>query len=100
VPSVAGAVGVALCVGLLAGLGGAVAGTLVQARAGAAYIGRVTAVSTLIGYGVAPLTFPVVGWTIFLWGTGPVFAACATLNGLSAVVVLGVRGLRRAELPG
>ncbi len=100
VPSVAGAVGVALCVGLLAGLGGALAGTLVQARAGAAYIGRVTAVSTLIGYGVAPLTFPVVGWAVALWGTGPVFTACATLNGLSAVVVLGVKGLRRAELPG
>ncbi|MBP5940241.1 MFS transporter [Streptomyces sp. LBUM 1476] len=100
VPSVAGAVAVALCVGLLAGLGGALAGTLVQSRAGAAYIGRVTAVSTLIGYGVAPLTFPVVGWAVSLWGTGPVFTACATLNGLSAVVVLGVRGLRRAELPG
>ncbi|MFM9611436.1 MFS transporter [Streptomyces niveiscabiei] len=100
VPSVAGAVAVALGVGLLAGLGGALAGTLVQARAGASYIGRVTAVSTLIGYGVAPLTFPVVGWAVSLWGTGPVFTACATLNGLSAVVVLGVRGLRRAELPG
>ncbi|WP_234330184.1 MFS transporter [Streptomyces acidiscabies] len=100
VPSVAGAIVVALCVGLLAGLGGALAGTLVQSRAGAAYIGRVTAVSTLIGYGVAPLTFPVVGWAVSLWGTGPVFTACATLNGLSAVVVLGVRGLRRAELPG
>ncbi|WP_246562179.1 MFS transporter [Streptomyces roseirectus] len=100
VPSVAGAVSVALCVGLLAGLGGALAGTLVQARAGAAYIGRVTAVSTLIGYGVAPLTFPLVGWAVSLWGTGPVFAACAMLNGGSAVVVLGVRGLRRAELPG
>jgi len=100
VPSVAGAAGVALCVGLLAGLGGALAGTLVQTRAGAAYIGRVTAVSTLIGYGVAPLTFPVVGWTISLWGTAPVFTACAMLNGLSAVVVLGVKGLRKAELPG
>ncbi|KUN86847.1 MFS transporter [Streptomyces griseoruber] len=99
VPSVAGAAAVALCIGLLAGLGGALSGALVQARAGAAYLGRVTAVSTLVGFGVAPLTFPLVGWSIGAWGTGPVFAACAALCTLSGALALAVRPLRRAELP-
>ncbi|WP_432135979.1 MULTISPECIES: MFS transporter [unclassified Streptomyces] len=99
VPGVPAAVGVALVVGLTAGLSGALCGALVQTRAGAAYLGRVTAVSTLVGFGVAPLTFPVVGWSVAQWGTGPVFAACAAVSGLGGAVVLGVRDLRRAELP-
>ncbi|MFF3330757.1 MFS transporter [Streptomyces sp. NPDC002888] len=99
VPSVAGAAGVALLVGLLAGLSGALAGALVQARAGAAYVGRVTSVSTLVSFGVAPLTFPVVGWAVELWGTGPVFTACAAVCALSGAVTLASAPLRRAELP-
>ncbi|MFJ8105324.1 MFS transporter [Streptomyces sp. NPDC096132] len=99
VPSVAAAAGVALCIGLLGGLGGALSGALVQARAGAAYLGRVTAVSTLVSFGVAPLTFPLVGWSVELWGTGPVFAACAALCGLSGLLALTAKPLRRAELP-
>ncbi|MFJ8080554.1 MFS transporter [Streptomyces sp. NPDC096205] len=99
VPSVAGAAGVALLIGLSAGLAGALSGALVQSRAGAAYVGRVTSVSTLVGFGVAPLTFPLVGWAVDQWGTGPVFAACAAVCGLGALVTLGATGLRRAELP-
>lgn len=99
VPSVAGAACVALLVGLVAGLGGALAGALVQGRAGAAYVGRVTSVSTLVSFGVAPLTFPVVGWAIASYGTGPVFTACAAICALSGVVALSSAPLRRAELP-
>jgi predicted MFS family arabinose efflux permease len=99
VPSVAGAAGVALVVGLLAGLSGTLAGALLQSRAGTAYVGRVTSVSTLVSFGVAPLTFPVVGWAVEAWGTGPVFTACATVCALSGAVALCSRGLRRAELP-
>ncbi|GAA2892104.1 MFS transporter [Streptomyces mexicanus] len=98
VPSVAGAAGVALLVGLSAGMSGALAGALVQARAGAAYIGRVTAVVTLVGFGVAPLTFPLVGGAVAAWGSGPVFAVCAAVSGLGGVVVLAAGALRRAEL--
>ncbi|MFF0158398.1 MFS transporter [Streptomyces sp. NPDC005263] len=99
VPTVVGATCVALAVGLLAGLGGALSGALVQAQAGPAYVGRVTAVSSLVGFGVAPLTFPLVGAATDRWGTGPVFAACAALCALGGVLALCSRSLRRAELP-
>ncbi|EYT80563.1 MFS transporter [Streptomyces sp. Tu 6176] len=98
-PSVPAAAATALVIGASAGLAGALCGALVQARAGAAYLGRVTSVSTLVGFGVAPLTFPLVGAGVALWGTGPVFAACAVISGLAGLVVLGARDLRRAELP-
>ncbi|GLX48200.1 MFS transporter [Streptomyces hygroscopicus subsp. hygroscopicus] len=99
VPSAAGAAGAALVVGLLAGLSGALAAALVQSNAGAAYVGRVTSVSTLVGYGVAPLTFPLVGWSVARWEAGPVFAVCAGVSALGGVVALVVPALRRAELP-
>jgi predicted MFS family arabinose efflux permease len=99
VPSVAAAVCVALLVGLLAGLGGALFGALLQAHTGTAYLGRVTSVSTLVSFGVAPLTFPLVGWAADLLGTGPVFAAGASVCALSGAVAFASRPLRRAELP-
>lgn len=99
VPSVPAATGVALLIGLSAGTAGALAGALVQSRAGAAYMGRVTAVTTLVGFGVAPLTFPLVGGAAALWGIAPVFAACAAVDGLGGIVVLCSGALRRAELP-
>ncbi|MFF9131730.1 MFS transporter [Streptomyces sp. NPDC014776] len=99
VPSVAGASGVAALIGVSAGLSGALCGALVQAHAGAAYLGRVLSVSTIVGFGVAPLTFPVIGTAVAAWGTGPVFAVCAGVSALAAAVVLAVRDLRRAELP-
>ncbi|ANS64599.1 integral membrane efflux protein [Streptomyces lincolnensis] len=99
VTSVAAAAGMALVVGLLAGLGGALCGALVQAQAGPAYVGRVTAVSTLVGFGVAPLTFPLVGAAADRWGTGPVFASCAALCAVGSLLALCTRPLRRAELP-
>ncbi|MGW2049416.1 MFS transporter [Streptomyces sp. NPDC001858] len=99
VPTVAGAAAVALAIGLLAGLAGALTGALLQAHTGPAYLGRVTSVSTLVGFGLAPLTFPVVGRAVEAWGTGPVFAGCAAVCGLSAVVALASGQLRRAELP-
>ncbi|WP_328441140.1 MFS transporter [Streptomyces sp. NBC_00444] len=99
VTSVPGAVGVALLIGLSAGLSGALCGALVQAAAGPAYVGRVTAASTLVGFGVAPLTFPVVGWAAELWGTGPVFVVGAVVSALGGVIALCAGSLRRAELP-
>ncbi|MCX4761278.1 MFS transporter [Streptomyces sp. NBC_01275] len=100
VPSVAAAACVALLIGLLAGLAGALTGALLQARAGSAYVGRVTSVSTLVGFGVAPLTFPAVGWAVAAWGAGPVFTVCAAVSALGGVLALCSRALRHAELPG
>ncbi|MEU0405191.1 MFS transporter [Streptomyces sp. NPDC006197] len=93
------AAALALSVGLLAGLSGALCNTLVQTECEPAYLGRVTAVSSLASLGAAPLTFPVTGAAIDLWGTGPVFAVSASLCALAGVYTLAVPALRRAELP-
>lgn len=99
VPSVVTAVGAALLIGLLAGLSGAMCGALLQTQADPAYLGRVTAVSSLVSLGLAPLSMPLSAAAIGAWGTGPVFVVSAVVCGLGGVVVLRVRDLRRAELP-
>ncbi|MGW5476861.1 MFS transporter [Streptomyces sp. NPDC004008] len=99
VPGVAAAVGVALLIGLLTGLSGVMCGALVQTQSDPACLGRVTAVSSLVSLGFAPLSMPLSAAAIGLWGTGPVFVVSAAVCGLSGVVALGARDLRRAELP-
>lgn len=99
VPALAGAVGIAVLVGLLTGLSGAVCGALLQTRSEPAYLGRVTAVAGIVSLGIAPLSMPVSAAAIGVWGTGPVFAASAVVCGLGGLVALCARDLRRAELP-
>jgi len=99
VPGVLAAVGVALLIGLLAGLSGAMCGALLQTQADPAYLGRVTAVSGLVSLGFAPLSMPLSAAAIGAWGTGPVFVVSAVVCGLGGAIALGVRDLRRAELP-
>ncbi|THA65648.1 MFS transporter [Streptomyces sp. A0958] len=98
-PSVPLAAGVAVLVGLFAGLGGALCGALVQTAAEPAYLGRVTSVSTLFTHALAPLSYPVTGAAVALWGTGPVFVASAALCAAGALTGLALAPLRRAELP-
>ncbi|MEV4427955.1 MFS transporter [Streptomyces sp. NPDC049602] len=93
------AAAVALSVGLFAGLSGALVNALVQTECDPAYLGRVTAVSSLASLGIAPLSFPVTGAAIGLWGPGPVFAVSASICALAGVYTLAVPALRRAELP-
>nr|WSY55626.1 MFS transporter [Streptomyces sp. NBC_00886] len=100
VPGVLAAVGVALLIGLLAGLSGAMCGALLQTHSDPAYLGRVTAVSGLVSLGFAPLSMPLSAAAIGAWGTGPVFLVSAVICGLGGVIALCVRDLRRAELPG
>ncbi|MER5373526.1 MFS transporter [Streptomyces sp. NPDC002553] len=100
VPTVAGAVGAALAVGLLAGLSGALCGALLQTQSDPAFLGRVTALSGLVSLGLAPLSMPVSAAAVQVWGTGPVFAVSAAVCALGGVVALAVPALRRAELPG
>ncbi|MFJ3660479.1 MFS transporter [Streptomyces sp. NPDC090119] len=99
VPVLPAAVGVALLVGLLAGLSGAMCGALLQTQADPAYLGRITAVASLVSLGLAPLSMPFAAAAIGLWGLGPVFVASAAVCGLGGVVVLCFPHLRRAELP-
>ncbi|MFI6619118.1 MFS transporter [Streptomyces sp. NPDC050528] len=100
VPTVLAAVGIALLIGLLAGLSGAMCGALLQTHSDPAYLGRVTAVSSLASLGFAPLSMPLSAAAIGAWGTGPVFVGSAVVCGLGGVIALCVRDLRRAELPG
>ncbi|MFB7448717.1 MFS transporter [Streptomyces sp. NPDC056194] len=93
------AVAVALSVGLLAGLSGALCNALVQTECDPAYLGRVSAVSSLLSLGIAPLSFPLTGAAIELWGLGPVYAVSAAVCGLAGVYTLLVTAVRRAELP-
>ncbi|MFJ2646916.1 MFS transporter [Streptomyces sp. NPDC087420] len=99
-PSVALASVAAVCVGLLAGLGGALSAALVQTQTEPGYLGRVTSVSTLFGLGIAPLVYPVMGAAIGAWGSGPVFVASAALCAAGTTFGLCVKQLRLAELPG
>ncbi|MFE5731032.1 MFS transporter [Streptomyces sp. NPDC056528] len=99
IPLLPVAVFLALSVGLLAGLSGALAGALLQTECDPAYLGRVSAVASLCSLGLAPLSFPVTGAAIGLWGPGPVFAASAAVCALAGVHGLLVPALRRAELP-
>lgn len=99
VPVLPAAVGTALLVGLLAGLSGAMCGALLQTQADPAYLGRITAVASLVSLGLAPLSMPFAATAIGVWGLGPVFVASAAVCGLGGVVVLCFPHLRRAELP-
>ncbi|MFG2342934.1 MFS transporter [Streptomyces phaeochromogenes] len=99
VPNVVAAAGVAVLVGLLTGLSGALCGALLQTRTDLAYLGRVSSVSGIVSLGLAPLSMPVSAAAIGAWGTGPVFVVSAAVCGLGGVLGLCVRDLRRAELP-
>ncbi|MFE6976678.1 MFS transporter [Streptomyces sp. NPDC057682] len=98
-PSVPLAAAAAVLVGLFAGLGGSLCGALVQSTADPVYLGRVTSVSTLFTHALAPLSYPVTGAAVALWGTGPVFVAGAALCAAGALIGLALAPLRRAELP-
>ncbi|MFE0645333.1 MFS transporter [Streptomyces sp. NPDC058877] len=91
---------VALFFGLLAGLSGTLCGALVQTDCDPAYLGRVSAVASLGSLGIAPLSFPLTGAAIGIWGPAPVFVVSAAVCALSGAYALSVRPLRRAELPG
>ncbi|MGW3559679.1 MFS transporter [Streptomyces sp. NPDC000963] len=99
VPRLPAAVAVAVAVGLLAGVSGALCHALVQTECDPAHLGRVSAVSSLGSLGLAPLGMPLTGAAAGLWGTGPVFVAGAAVCALSGAFALTVPALRRAELP-
>ncbi|MER5524653.1 MFS transporter [Streptomyces sp. NPDC002677] len=99
VSSLVGAIGVALLLGLLTGLSGAMCAALLQTHADPACLGRVTAVSSLISLGLTPLSMPFTAAAIGVFGLGPVYVVSAAVCGLGGVVALAVPGLRRAELP-
>ncbi|WBO66922.1 MFS transporter [Streptomyces camelliae] len=98
-PTLVAAVDTALLVGLLTGLSGAMCGALLQTQADSAYLGRVTAVSSLVSLGLTPLSMPFAAAAIGAWGLRPVYVVSAAVCGLGGVVALAVPALRTAELP-
>lgn len=99
VPGLPAAVAVSVAIGLLAGLSGALCGALTQTECDPAYLGRVTSVTTFFSLGVAPLSFPLTGAAVGLWGPAPVFTASAAVCALGGLYGLSVKALRRAEMP-
>ncbi|MEU8759165.1 MFS transporter [Streptomyces sp. NPDC048659] len=96
--SLPAAVAVGLAIGLFAGLSGALCNALIQTHCEPAYLGRVTAVAGLCSLGLAPLSFPLTGAAIGLWGIGPVYVVSASVCALSGAYGLLVPAVRRAEL--
>ncbi|MFF5827932.1 MFS transporter [Streptomyces bacillaris] len=99
VPSLPYAVAVAAAVGLALGICGTLGSALVQTAADPAYLGRVTSVVMLTSVGLAPLSYPVVGAAIGVWGAAPVFVGCGAFGSLGVAVALGCGAVRRGELP-
>ncbi|MDH2389940.1 MFS transporter [Streptomyces sp. HNM0663] len=98
-PNAAAAAAVAVVIGLLTGLNGVLCNALLQTQSDPAHLGRVTSVATLLSLGLAPLSFPVTGAAIALWGTVPVFAVSAAICAAGGVYGLLRTPLRRADLP-
>jgi hypothetical protein len=88
---VAGAV-----IGLAAGLTGSAFAALLQTVTSPAYLGRVTAVVTLLSVGVVPLCYPVTGAAVGAWGLFPVFAGFGAIAVLAAAIVALTPSLRTA----
>ncbi|MER6298732.1 MFS transporter [Kitasatospora sp. NPDC001539] len=99
VPSLGAAALLGALVGLGAGVFGSLDSALIQTAADPAYLGRVTSVAMLTMVGLAPLSYPVVGAAIGVWGAAPVFAGCGGLACLGAALAFASRAVRRAELP-
>ncbi|MEV6103801.1 MFS transporter [Streptomyces sp. NPDC051940] len=98
-PSLPAAAGMSLASGLLCGMCGGLAIALIQTAAEPAYLGRVTSAMSLTGVGLAPLSLPVFGAAVGVWGVGPVFVAGAVFSALGAMAGLSSASVRRAELP-
>ncbi|MER7668101.1 MFS transporter [Kitasatospora sp. NPDC096128] len=99
VPALSSAAVLAALVGLAAGVFGTLDGALVQTTADPAYLGRVTSVVMLTMVGLAPLSYPLVGAAIGVWGAAPVFLGCGAFSCLGGLYALTSRAVRRAELP-
>jgi MFS family permease len=99
-PVLLAAVALALLAGLICGICGGLSFALIQSATAPGYLGRVTSVMSLTGFGLAPLAYPVVGLAIATWGPAPVFLASTGLGMLGGLVGFLTPALRAAELPG
>jgi MFS family permease len=98
-PALPAAAAVALLAGLACGICGGLATALVQTATDPGYLGRVTSVTSLTGFGLAPLAYPVFAAATSAFGPSPVFLASAALATSGAVLTTLVPAARCAELP-
>ncbi|TLQ42343.1 MFS transporter [Streptomyces marianii] len=89
----------AAVIGLTAGVFGSLDHALIQTAADPAYLGRVTSVVMLTMVGLAPLSYPVVGAAIGVWGSASVFVGCGIFASLGVIIALASGAVRHAELP-
>ncbi|WP_432104001.1 MFS transporter [Streptomyces sp. bgisy091] len=99
VPMLWAAVGLAVLIGLNAGVLGSLNHSLIQTAADPAYLGRVTSVVMLTMVGIAPLSYPLAGAAIGAWGAAPVFVGCSAFAAMGVAVALSSGAVRGAELP-
>jgi MFS family permease len=97
--ALAAAVAVALLAGIICGVCGGLASALIQTATDPAYLGRVTSVMSLTGFGLAPLAYPLFAAAAGALGPPPVFLASAALAALGGGLTALVPAARRAELP-
>ncbi|MFG1806629.1 MFS transporter [Streptomyces sp. NPDC049040] len=97
--SLAAAAALALLAGLVCGVCGGLAAALIQTATAPAYLGRVTSVMSLTGFGLAPLAYPLFATATGAVGPSPVFLASAAVAALGGAFTLLLPAVRTAELP-
>ncbi|GEB62299.1 MFS transporter [Streptomyces gardneri] len=97
-PDLGSTVALAALAGLAGGIAGGLAQSLIQTATEHAYLGRVTAVTSLTALGLAPLTFPAFGALVSYGGVGTAFLAGGVLSALGMIVCLASPTVRKAEL--
>ncbi|OCC09067.1 MFS transporter [Streptomyces sp. PTY087I2] len=98
VPELGLTVALAALAGLMGGIAGGLAHALIQTATDHAYLGRVTAVTSLTALGLAPLTFPAFGALVSYGGVSTAFLAGGVLSAIGMVVCLASPAVRKAEL--
>lgn len=93
------AVAVALLAGLICGVCGGLAVALIQTATDPAYLGRVTSVMSLTGFGLAPMAYPLFATAAGAFGSPPVFLASAGFAAVGAAFTAFLPAVRTAELP-
>ncbi|AVZ71062.1 MFS transporter [Streptomyces lunaelactis] len=97
-PALGFTVALAALAGLAGGIAGGLAQALIQAATDHAYLGRVTAVTSLTALGLAPLTYPAFGALVSFGGVATAFAAGGILSAIGMIVCIASPTIRKAEL--
>ncbi|MFI0942364.1 MFS transporter [Streptomyces sp. NPDC021020] len=99
VPTLAAAAATAFVAGLVCGVCGGLATALIQTATAPGYLGRVTSVMSLTGFGLAPLAYPLFAAAAGALGPSPVFLASALLAAAGGAFTAFLPSVRTAELP-